>query len=92
MVTAKNLGTLLISIHNATATVFGDNACVTSIIPSQTYDDDGVILDVTVSILKYKYDEEDYQLLLEIFDNLIYNPLFNSDYTLSKVNIQIKEF
>ena len=91
MVTAKKLGLLLVSIDNATTTVFGDIACVTIIKPSSEYEKDGVILDITVSVLKYKYSDEDYTKLLEIFDNLIYNPLFNSDYTLSRVNIQMEE-
>ena len=82
------LGKLLISISNATNTVFGDNAYVTHVVPSPWYDDMGIILDITVTILEDKYDDDKLNDLLDIFNNLIYNPLFNTDFILSKVNIE----
>lgn len=83
------LGTLLTTISNATATVFGDNAHVTHVIPSPNYDTYGTILDITVSIMKKNYDDDEYKARLEIFDNLIYNPVINSDWILTKVDIVV---
>lgn len=91
MTMTGNIGRLLISIDNAVVTVFGDNAHITHLIPSPSYSEDGTILDITISILQDKYTSDELKQLLEIFDNLIYNPLFNSDATLSKVNIVTKE-
>lgn len=88
----KELGNLLITLDNALTTVFGDNACVTHLIPSPKYKDDDTILDITVTILKSKYDEEEYKQRMEIFDNIVYNPLWNSDYILAKVPITINEW
>ena len=53
-----DIGRLLITIDNAVTTVWHDDACITHLIPSPTYDDDGVLLDVTISILKNKYSKD----------------------------------
>lgn len=87
----RDLGKLLIAIDNAVTTVFHDNACITHLIPSPSYKDEGILLDITISVLEDRYDESDYDALMEIFDNLIYNPLFHSESILSKVNIVIKD-
>lgn len=91
MTMTGDIGRLLITIDNAVTTVWQDDACITHLIPSPTYDDDGVLLDVTISIFKNKYNKDDYKYLMEIFDNLVYNPVFHSEHTLSKVNITFKE-
>ena len=83
------LGTLLTSISNATNTVFGDNALVTHVVHSPWYDSMGIILDITVTVLEDRYEEEELEKLVRIFDNLVYNPLFNSDFILSKVKIEM---
>ena len=49
-----DIGRLLITIDNAITTVWHDDACITHLIPSPTYDDDGVLLDITISIFKNK--------------------------------------
>lgn len=87
----RDLGYLLVSIDNAVTTVFGDDACITHLIPSPNYENEGVILDVTISILKDRYTEDILKQKLEIFDNLVYNPIFNSNHILTKVDIVIKE-
>lgn len=91
MTMTKDLGKLLVTIDNAVMTVWQDDACITHLIPSPTYDEDGVLLDVTISVLKSKYSDEDHKRLMEIFDNLVYNPIFHSERILSKVNIIFKE-
>ena len=91
MTMTKDLGKLLVTIDNAVMTVWQDDACITHLIPSPTYDEDGVLLDVTISVLKGKYSDEDHKRLMEIFDNLVYNPIFHSEHILSKVNIIFKE-
>ena len=91
MTMTKDLGKLLVTIDNAVMTVWQDDACITHLIPSPTYHEDGVILDVTISVLKSKYNDEDHKRLMEIFDNLVYNPIFHSEHILSKVNIIFKE-
>ncbi len=91
MTMTKDLGKLLVTIDNAVMTVWQDDACITHLIPSPTYDEDGVLLDVTISVLKSKYSDEDHKRLMEIFDNLVYNPIFHSEHILSKVNIIFKE-
>lgn len=83
------LGKLLISVSNATETVFGDNALVTDVVPSNRYKDSGIILDITVTVLKSRYEPDVLERLLQIFDSLVYEPLFNSDFILSKVNIEV---
>ena len=40
-------------------------------------------------MLSNKYKKTELDKLLEIFDNLVYNPVFNSDFILSKVNIEV---
>ncbi len=87
----RDLGKLLISIDNAVMTVFGDDAHITHLIPSPKYSNDGTILDITISVLRDKFKDDEYRDKMEIFDNLVYNPLFNPDSILSKVNITIKE-
>ena len=83
------LGKLLVSVYNATMTVFGDNAHVTHVVPSPNYDTDGTILNITVSVMKDRYTDEEYTGLMEIFDQLVYNPLINSDWILTKVDIVV---
>jgi hypothetical protein len=85
------IGSLLVTIDNAVTTVFNDNACVTHIIPSPKYEEDGTILDITVEVLKFKYSEKEYNARINLFDELVYNPLFHSEHTLSKVNIVVVE-
>lgn len=83
------LGKLLISIYNATMTVWGDNAHVTHVVPSPDYGAYGTILNVTISVIKDRYTDEEYKGLMEIFDQLVYNPLINSDWILTKVDIVV---
>lgn len=83
------LGQLLITLVNATATVFGDDAIVSQIRPSDTYDEDGVILDVTISYREYNYTEEELEILLQLLDNFIYNPIITSDEILSRVRLEV---
>ena len=87
----KDLGKLLISIDNAVMTVFGDDAYITHLIPSPEYSNDGTILDITVSVLRDRFKDDEYKAKMEIFDELVYNPLFHSEHILCKVNIVIKE-
>lgn len=91
MTMTRDLGKLLVSIDNAVVTVFGDDAFITHLIPSPNYKDEGVILDITISVLKDRYTPEVLEQKLEVFDNLVYNPIFNSDHILTKVDIAIKE-
>lgn len=91
MTMTKDLGLLLITIDNAVVTVFQDDAFITHVVPSPSYHDDGTLLDITVSIRADKFAKDNLEQRLEIFDNLIYNPVFHSDHILSKVNIAIKE-
>lgn len=85
------VGNLLVSLDNAVTTVFGDNACITHIIPSPNYYDDGTLLDITVEVLKSRYSEQEYNARMNLFDEIVYNPLFHSDHTLSKVDIVVVE-
>ena len=91
MTMTRDLGKLLISIDNAVMTVFGDDAFVTHIIPSPDYESEGVLLSITISVLIDRYTPEVLDNKMHIFDELIYNPLFNSDHILSKVDIFFKE-
>ena len=91
MTMTKDLGNLLITIDNAVMTVFNDDACITHIIPSPKYSDEGIILDITISILRDRMTDELYETRMRIFDELVYNPLFHSSHILSKVDITIKE-
>lgn len=91
MTTTKDLGKLLITIDNATTTVFLDDAYITDIVPSSKYSDEGTLLDITISVLRDKFTDEVYDLKMHIFDELVYNPLFHSERILSKVNITFKE-
>ena len=87
----REIGNLLIALDNATLTVFGDNAYITHIIPSPRYSDDGTILDITISIMRDNLTEDEYDTKLGIFDELIYNPVFDYSNALLKVNIVFKE-
>ena len=91
MTMTKDLGKLLITIDNAVMTVFNDDACITHIVPSPQYSDEGIILDITISVFKDKFSKEVYDTKMRIFDELVYNPLFHSEHILSKVNIVFKE-
>lgn len=87
----RDIGELLIALDNATLTVFGDDAFITHIIPSPTYEEDGVILDITISVLRDGFSNEEYETKLGIFDELIYNPVFHFKEALLKVNFTFKE-
>lgn len=92
MSTIKKLGNLLLTIDEALSTLFGDNAHVTQIVPSRDFDKDGTLLDLTITILKNRYDnEEEYDFRRKMLDELIYNPLMHSDWILTKVNISFVE-
>ena len=87
----RQIGELLVALDNATLTVFGDKAYITHIIPSPRYEDNGTLLDITISIMRDKLTDEEYDIKLGIFDELIYNPVFNYADALLKVNITFKE-
>lgn len=87
----REIGALLIALDNATQTVFGDDAFITHIIPSPRYKDDGTILDITISVMRDKIADEDYDIKIGIFDELIYNPVFDYSNALLKVNITFKD-
>ena len=87
----REIGDLLIALDNATLTVFGDDAFITHIIPSPRYKDDGTILDITISIMRDKIDDEDYDTKIGIFDELMYNQVCNYSNALLKVNFSFKE-
>lgn len=91
MTLTREIGNLLIALDNAVLTVFNDDAFITHIIPSPRYEDDGTILDITITIMRDKIDDEEYDIKLGIFDELIYNPVFNYANALLKVNIVFKE-
>ena len=87
----REIGALLIALDNATLTVFGDDAFITHIIPSPRYKDDGTILDITISVMRDKIYDEDYNIKIGIFDELIYNPVFDYSNALLKVNLTFKD-
>ena len=87
----REIGNLLVALDNAVLTVFNDDAFITHIIPSPRYEDDGTILDITITIMRDRIDDEEYDVKLSIFDELIYNPVFNYANALLKVNIVFKE-
>ncbi len=91
MTLTRDIGALLISIDNATTTVFGDDAHITHIIPSPKYHDEGIILDITISIFRDRFSDEEYEIKMNIFDELVYNPIFNSENALLHVDIVFKE-
>ena len=92
MTLCRDLGNLLITIDEGVATLFGDNALVTKIVPSPRYDKEDIILDITIEILKSRYnDDEKYDFRRQMLDELIYNPTMRSDFVLSKVNIVVLE-
>ena len=81
------------TIDEAVVTLFGDNALVTHVVPSPKYDDERIILDVTIEILKSRYidDVEGYSFRRKMLDELIYNPAMHSEFVLSKVDIVVLE-
>ena len=85
------IGKLLTTIDNAVIAMFEDNACVTVITPSSTYEEDGVLLNIVVEILKSNYSDDEYRVRKNLFDEIIYNPSMFSEYILSKVNIKVVE-
>lgn len=87
----REIGKLLIAIDNAVMTVFGDDAFITHLVPSPRYDEAGTLLDVTISVMKDKISDEDYDIKMSIFDELIYNSVFNYTNALLKVDIHFKE-
>lgn len=87
----KKIGELLIALDNATMTVFGDDAFITHIVPSPQYDDNGTLLDITISVFKSKYNDDNFNKKMEIWDALIYDSVFDYHKALSKVNIHFKE-
>lgn len=92
MTLCKDLGNLLITIDEAIVTLFGDNALVTHVVPSPRYEKEQIILDITIEILKSRYDdEEQYKFRYDMLKELIYNPNMHSIFILSKVNIVFVE-
>ena len=87
----RKIGELLVALDNATTTVFGDDAFITHLVPSPRYNESGVLLDVTISVMVNKMSPDDYSIKLGIFDDLIYNSVFNYSDALSKVDIHMKE-
>lgn len=87
----RKIGELLVALDNATITVFGDDAFITHLVPSPKYNESGVLLDVTISVMVNKMSPDDYSIKLGIFDDLIYNSVFNYSDALSKVGIHMKE-
>lgn len=87
----RDIGLLLVAIDNATTTVFGDDACITHLIPSPKYHDESILLDVTISVFRDRYNDEEYETKMRIFDELVYNPVFVPENALSKVDITFKE-
>lgn len=87
----RDLGALLISIDNAVMTVFQDDAYITHLLPSSEYSDNGTILDITITVLKDRYSANVLKEKMNLFDELVYNPIFNSNHILTKVNIVFKE-
>lgn len=89
--TAGKIGKLLVSIDNAVAIVFDDNACITHIEPCADYKDNGILLNLVIEVFKFKYDADEYQTRLAIFDDIIYNPVLHHSSILSKINIEVVE-
>lgn len=87
MTTIGELGSLLTCIDNAVKTVFNDDAYVTYLAPSAKYKEDGTLLEIVISVFQDRYDYESYKTRREIFDNIIYNPVFHSSHILNKVSI-----
>lgn len=84
----EDLGKFLVTISNACVTVFGDDAMVTHVVPSPRYEEEGIILDITI---KYRdwVDKDKIQDKLKILDELIYNPVLTPEYIMTKVNIVV---
>ena len=91
MTMTSEIGKLLIALDNATTTVWGDDACITHIIPSPKYKETGVLLDITISVFKHKYSDYDYEIKTDIWNSLIYDSVFNYANALLKVDIHFKE-
>jgi len=87
----RKIGELLIALDNATLTVFGDDAFITHIVPSPHYEECGTLLDITISIVRDKLSDEEYDIKMGIFDELIYNSVFNYSEALLKVDFTFKE-
>ena len=88
----KDLGNLLVTIDEASQTLFNDNAHVTHLVPSPRFEDEGILLDITVTILKSRYEDDDeYNFRRKMLEELIYNPMMHSEFILSKVNIVFLE-
>ena len=85
------IGKLLTTIDNATIAMFEDNACVTVVTPSSTYEEDGILLNIVIEILKFNYSDNEYEVRKNLFDEIIYNPSMFSEYILSKVNVKVVE-
>ena len=83
------LGKLLVALVNALATVYGDDAIVTHVIPSPYYEEDGTILNVTIGIRDSIEDKDE---KFELFETIIYNPILHSDWILSKVDIGVSYY
>ena len=67
------IGKLLTTIDNAVITMFEDNACITVITPSSTYEEDGVLLNIVIEILKFNYNDNEYKVRKNLFDEIIYS-------------------
>ena len=87
----RDLGLLLIGIDNAVTTVFGDDAHITHLVPSLNYYDDGILLNITISVFRNRYDDTIFATKMDIFNQLVYNPVFHSDKILSKIDIEFME-
>lgn len=84
----EDLGKFLVTISNACMTVFGDDAMVTHVVPSSRYEDEDIILDVTIQYRDW-VDSDNISSKLKILDELIYNPVLTPEYIISKVNIVV---
>ena len=87
----RKIGELLIALDNATLTVFGDDAFITHIVPSPRYESDGVLLNITITVMRDRISDDDYDVKMGIFDELIYNSVFNYSDALLKVDFHFKE-
>ena len=87
----RKIGELLVALDNAVVAVFGDDAFITHLVPSPRYEDEGILLDVTITVQTAHISDDDYSIKLGIFDELIYNSVFNYSDALSKVDIHFKE-
>lgn len=86
-----DIGKLLVALDNAVLTVFGDDAFITHLVPSPQYEEDGTILDVTITVNNRNISGDEYDIKMGIFDELIYNSVFHYENALLKVNISFRE-